>query len=95
MRKCRARYELTLRPSDVAIDGDGCLFVADTNNHRIRKVDPNGKVSTVAGSGTKGFQDCASADAQFKRPSGVAIDGDGCLFVADKGNNRIRKLTKS
>ena len=51
-----------------------------------------GTVSTVAGSGTKGFRDGTSADAQFCWPSGVAIDGDGCLFVTDQGNNRIRKV---
>ena len=79
-------------PMGVAIGGDGCLFVADTENHRIRKIKADGTVSTVAGSGAEGFQDGAGADAQFYRPWGVAIDGDGCLFVADNGNNRIRKV---
>ena len=79
-------------PRGVAIDGDGCLFVADEWNHRIRKVEPDGTVSTVAGSGTGGFRDGTGADAQFNRPCGVAIDGDGCLFVTDHDNHRIRKV---
>ena len=79
-------------PTGVAIDGDDCLFVADRDNFRIRKVEPDGTVSTVAGSGTYGFRDGTGADAQFNCPSGVAIDGDGCLFVADQGNQRIRKV---
>ena len=79
-------------PMGIAIGGDGCLFVADTENHRIRKIKADGTVSTVAGSGAEGFQDGTGADAQFYRPWGVAIDGDGCLFVADDGNKRIRKV---
>ena len=81
-------------PNDVAVDGAGNLFIADSFNNRIRKVDSAGVISTVAGTGRSGFSgDGASAvQARLSRPSGVAVDGAGNLFIADMGNNRIRKV---
>ncbi len=82
-------------PSDVAVDSMGNLYVADTGNNRIRKVDAeSGVVSTVAGSGERGFSgDGGSAtDANLDGPSGVFVDSKGNVYIADEGNNRIRKV---
>ena len=78
----------------VAVDGDGNLFVADTSNHAIRKVTPAGEVTTLAGSaGSSGSADGTGAAASFSQPAGVAVDGDGNLYVTDAGNRTIRKVT--
>ncbi len=84
------------RPNGVAVDGAGNLFIVDTGNFRVRKVSPSGIVTTVAGNGTLGFSgDGGPADrAQLNEPAGVAVDGAGNLFIADTGNQRIRKVLK-
>jgi streptogramin lyase len=79
-------------PSSVAVDTAGNVYVADTINHRIRKVTAAGVVTTLAGS-TNGFAEGTGAAAQFASPYGVAVDTDGTVFVADYGNHRIRKVT--
>ncbi|MEK6152733.1 IPT/TIG domain-containing protein [Flavobacteriaceae bacterium 3-367] len=79
-------------PFGVAVDTEGNVYVADENNHKIRKITPNGSVSTLAGS-TQGFVDGTGTNAQFFLPSGVALDGVGNLYVADTGNHKIRKIT--
>jgi len=78
-------------PRGITIDAMGNLYVADWLNNRIRKVTPNGEVSTLAGS-VQGFGDGTGNDARFHKPSGIAIDAAGNLYVADSNNNRIRKL---
>jgi sugar lactone lactonase YvrE len=84
-------------PTGVALDSSGNLFIADQNNHRIRRVDTSGNISTVAGHGTSGFSgDGSSAtSAQLNFPHGVALDSSGNLFIADRDNHRIRKVDTS
>ena len=83
-------------PYGVTPDGAGNLYIADTWNHRIRKVDTSGNISTVAGSGTAGFGgDGGSATATAARlnlPGSVVLDALGNLYIADRLNNRIRKV---
>ena len=85
------------RPYGVAVDGAGNLYIADTFNHRIRKVDAAGVITTVAGIGTNGFggDGGAAVAAQLNQPSGVAVDGSGNLYIADYRNHRIRKVDSS
>lgn len=82
--------------SDVAVDSAGNIFVADQSNHKIRKITPAGIVSTFAGptSGNlAGYSDGTGAAAMFNYPYGLTIAADDTLYVADSGNNRIRKIT--
>jgi sugar lactone lactonase YvrE len=80
-------------PSGVTLDSVGDVYVADTLNHRIRKVTPGGVVSTFAGSGTASHFDGTGAGADFSSPGGVTVDSMGLLYVADTGNHRIRRVT--
>jgi len=82
-------------PSCVAVDGSGNLFIADTDNNRIRKVVANGIITTVAGNGTYGYSGDGGAaiDAELAKPYGVAVDPFGNLFIADSGSSRVRKVT--
>lgn len=76
----------------VAVDAHGTIYVADTADHRIRQITPAGVMTTLAGSDV-GDRDGSGADAQFDAPWGVAVDRSGNLYIADTGNNRIRKIT--
>jgi len=78
--------------SALRIDHEGNVYVADYWNHAIRKVTPDGVVSTLAGHGAPGFKDGEGSQAQFFYPSDIAIAKDGTIYIADSGNNRIRKL---
>ena len=81
-------------PYGMAVDEDGNVYVADQGNHLIRRITPEGVVSTIAGSaGHAGSTDGTdTTTAQFKWPSGVAVDKDGNVYVADQGNHLIRKI---
>jgi hypothetical protein len=81
-----------LRPAHLAL-GFGQLYVADTGNHRIRRLSLDGVAATVAGDGVAGYADGPNAAARFHSPSGLAIDAFGHLSVADAGNHRIRRVT--
>ena len=81
-------------PMAIAVDKSGNLYVADTANEIIRKITPTGLVSTIAGgSGRSGTSDGTGADARFGRPSGIATDSSGNVYVSDTKNNTIRKIT--
>ena len=80
-------------PFGVAVDSSGTVYVGDSGNQRIRKITPAGVVTTLAGSGTAGFADGTGSAAQFYNPSGVAVDPSGTVYVADRYNQRIRKIT--
>ncbi|HKR67053.1 MAG TPA: Ig-like domain repeat protein [Thermoanaerobaculia bacterium] len=81
---------------ELAVDGDGNIFVADALNHTIRKITPEGEVTTIAGvAGSRGTTDGRGAAARFRGPTGIAIDRDGALYVADTENDSIRKITTS
>src|SRR5262249_4021599 len=83
-------------PTGVAVDAAGTLYVADQNNHTIRKVTPAGVVTTLAGTaGLPGSADGTGGAARFNFPAAVAVDGSGNVYVADGNNDTIRQITAS
>ncbi len=82
------------QPLGVTLTSDGTLYIADTFNHRIRKVDPSGIITTVVGTGSAGFSgdDGSATVAQLNYPIGVAVASDGTMYIADWGNRRVRKV---
>jgi RHS repeat-associated protein len=83
------------RPWGVSFGPDGSLYIADTENHRIRRVLHNGTITTVAGNGVAGFNGDGGSATQTRLsiPYGMAFDSDGNLYIADTGNNRIRRVS--
>ncbi len=83
-------------PSGVVMDGSGTLYVADKDNHVIRKITSNGEVTTFAGApGVPGSTDGLGSAARFSQPVGIALDGAGNLYVSDSSSNLIRKITSA
>lgn len=81
-------------PSQIFTDNDGNMYVADSGNHCIRRITPEGMVETVLGiPGQPGWKDGGSEEALFNTPRGIGIAADGTVYVADEGNYRIRKLS--
>ena len=82
-------------PSGIAVDTAGTVYFSELNYNRIRKVSPSGVVSTLAGReySIAGYANGTGANALFNAPFGLAINSSGDIFVADSGNNRIRKIT--
>jgi RHS repeat-associated protein len=81
-------------PNGVATDASGNLYIADSGNNRIRKVDTNGIISTVAGTGASGFSGDGgpAKEAELRYPAGVAVDAAGNVFIGDYRNHHIRKV---
>ena len=82
-------------PRVVEADANGNLYITDTENHRLRKVDATGKITTLAGTGTAGYSgdNGPATSAQLNNPHGVAIDGAGNIYIADSPNQRIRRIS--
>jgi uncharacterized protein (TIGR03437 family) len=81
-------------PAGIAVQDDGNVFIADTHNHRIRQVTPEGAIHTIAGQGAPGYSGDGgpATSAQFYSPEGLMLDGAGDLYFADSGNSRVRRL---
>lgn len=79
-------------PAGLTFDKEGNLYIADRNNHRVRKVDTSGRITTVAGNGIAGFSGDGgkATQAMLNLPSGVAIDDDGNIYISDRSNERVR-----
>jgi sugar lactone lactonase YvrE len=84
-------------PVGLAKDANGNLFIADSSNNRVRKVDSSGNITTIAGTGTAGFSgdNGPAINAQLAGPFGVALDSQGNLYISDFANNRIRRVDGS
>lgn len=80
-------------PIGLAQDPVGNVYVAEAGNYRIRRIDPAGNVTTLAGSGVRGFLDGPAGNARFSEPQGLALDAAGNLYIADRAANRIRLLS--
>ena len=90
-----ATAALLHNPADVAAAADGNVYIADFNNHRIRRIDPGGTITTFAGTGAPGFggDGSAATSAQLKFPSCVLPGPGGVLYVCDRGNSVIRRIS--
>jgi NHL repeat len=89
-----AAQALFNRPSSVAVDAWGHILVTEEGNHTVRKIAPNGRVTTVAGqAGSAGDADGTGVSARFNGPSSVAVSADGTVWIADPGNGKLRRAT--
>ena len=91
-------YDSLSSPSGVALDTTGNIYIADTNNHCIRKVSvADGTISTIAGTGSWGYSGDggAATSARLSSPHGIALDTFGSIYISDDYNHRIRKLIES
>ena len=84
-------------PVGIKVDNIGNIYFCDLNNNRIRKIDTSGIISTIAGTGTAGYNgdDTAAVGAELNTPTGLGIDGAGDIYIADGGNNRVRMVNTS
>lgn len=86
-----ARFRL---PHGIAVDATGRVWICDTANHAIRRIETDGTTSTIAGAaGNAGDTDGAAASSRLRFPEGIAIDSDGSVIVADTGNHKLRRIT--
>jgi uncharacterized protein (TIGR03437 family) len=85
------------RPNDLVVDAAGNVYIADTENHRVRRVAPDGRITTYAGTGVPDYNgdNIPATQAQLAGPTGLALDAAGNLYIADSDNRRVRKVTAS
>jgi sugar lactone lactonase YvrE len=81
-------------PSGITIDTSGNIYMSDTQNHCIRRLDPSGNLTIIAGTGVAGYVNGASSVAQFNGPTAIAVDVEGNIYIADTNNNAIRVLPR-
>jgi sugar lactone lactonase YvrE len=79
--------------SQLSVDDNGNVYVPDGGNQRVRKIAPDGTVTTLAGTGENGFNDGDAATAKFNNPCGTAVDANGNVYVSERNGRRIRKIT--
>lgn len=91
-RHDEARFD---HPAGVTVSADGTVFVADTDNHRVRRISTGGTVSTFAGSGVQGHLDGPASIAKFRYPQGIAVDRDGNVVISERFDHRIRQISPS
>lgn len=93
----QARAAILNRPSSVLVDPSGNVFISDTENNRVRKIAPNGVITTFAGGAAGGLagDDGPATKALLRRPVGLALDSAGDLYIADSGNARVRKVDRN
>jgi len=86
-----------LNPSSVVVDGQGSVYFSEWSGHRVRKVDPSGNVTTIAGNGESGYvgEGLPATETSLWTPSRIFLDGKGNLFIAEWSANRIRKVDAS
>ncbi|MFB3828228.1 MAG: hypothetical protein ACE15B_15775 [Bryobacteraceae bacterium] len=91
-----AKSAMIRNPSAIAVDTDGTIYFADESDHKVRKIAVNGTISTLAGTGEQGYtgDNSPAKSAKLNFPGGVAVDGDGNVYIADRSNRRIRKVAK-
>ena len=84
------------RPRGIAVDTAGNLYIADANNHKVRRVDPNGTITTVAGTGDEGYSGDGglATEARLNEPYAVAVDSFGDIYIADADNRTVRKVDR-
>ncbi|MEO6498547.1 MAG: IPT/TIG domain-containing protein [Mucilaginibacter sp.] len=80
-------------PRGIVVDAAGNVYLADSQNQLIRKITPAGDITTIAGDGGRGYIDGPAATARFLNPCSIAVDAKGSVYVADTGNNRIRRIS--
>ena len=91
----RGSFARFRRPEAITVDVDGTCYVADTGNNAIRRITPDGEVTTLAGSPPGGDRDGVGAEMGLRWPTGLVLGGDGELWVADHGNGALRRIGRS
>lgn len=90
-----AAQALLSHPGGVAVERDGSVLIVDTGNYRVRRINRQGVIQTIAGNGSQGYADGTANQAGFRNPVGVAVNGAGEIFIADRDSFRVRKIASN